>query len=273
MAGGHKPGPSDRPKKAQDKPPTLAFTSPVLEDRIDGFPQTSERLQESLRKHLAACEVRVNGASMNCAPDESGIMRYVSLPLEDTIRGAWKLTVSDMEFFLGRTDTSWFVLYAFPAESIYDRDPRFMSINFKNKDKLVLPKGKTLYLSRVTCGEVDALRALAALSAGKMAVKADTLAPGPQGHFTYEDVRAKLAKASDLHSTDLFFDMREFIQGIRFITVEEDRQGNVHYYIMSGEDETGYRLYVNPVDLSMPGHGNSTRFRYRQDVCILYRED
>jgi hypothetical protein len=144
-----------------------------------------------------------------------------------------------------------------------------MSLDLKLRDVLATETGKTMFLSRISRDDLNTLNAIAAQSAQKKAQKIDTLAPSDDGSFSHDEVVQKLRSSVVEHSTDLFFDMQEFADGIKFMTPIQDASGN-HYYIVSGAEENDYWLYINAEPPPPEGCLAVTRFRYRNDICTLY---
>jgi hypothetical protein len=224
-----------------------------------------------LRERLSRCRIILNESGVLCESGPDGISTvYRNLPAN--LRGAWMLSVGDTRFMVGRTRSTWVLLYDRSPESLYE-DPGFMAVDFRKRDVLVLDNGKSMFLSRVSREEIDALNILAARSSGKKTPQNDTIAPPGDGSVSYDDVRGKLKAATVVHSSDVFFDMGRFADSIRFITTLQDADGNAHYYLVAGEAEKDYWLYINNADAPPPkGCTSTTRFRYKDDSCILYGE-
>lgn len=259
---------------------TLAFDAVSLgiEGPSGPMPATPSRMLEALREKLSQCRVMANESGIACELNaDRTIMVYRNL--HKNMRGAWVLNMpncgsegSDLRFIVGRTRSTWVLLYDQSPESIYE-NPRFMSIDLKKRDVVVLSNGKTMYLSRVSRREIDLLNGVAAVSGRReKGVQKDTLVPAHDDVPSYSDISAKLAACEDVHSEDLVFDIREFSDGIKFITTLQDERGNAHYYIVSGESEQAYWLYVNNDPGPPEGSLFRTTFRYKGDSCVLYRE-
>lgn len=202
-------------------------------------------------------------------PDKTMVV-YRTLPAN--LRGVCMLNIGDKKFVVGRTRSTWFLLYESPPEEIYE-DARFMDIDLKRRDVLVLEKGKTMYLSRVSRQEIDMLNGIAAVSNGRKAQQKDTLALAPDSVVSYSALASKLPLATEVSSDDPFFDMEEFAREMKFVTALQDSHGNAHYYIVSGEAEQAYYLYVNSESKPPVSVLYETTFRYKNDSCVLYRED
>jgi hypothetical protein len=253
----------------KDSTSTLAFSvgKPAVEEGMGFLPKTSDKLLDALKDRLGKMFVLVNDSGIGCEEisEGSGQMRYKNLP--PNLRGAWKLTINDTTFIVGRTRSTWVLVYDKSPESLYE-DERFMSLDLKLRDVLATETGKTMFLSRISRDDLNTLNAIAAQSAQKKAQKIDTLAPSDDGSF-YDEVVQKLRSSLVEHSTDLFFDMQEFADGIKFMTPIQDASGN-HYYIVSGAEENDYWLYINAEPPPPEGCLAVTRFRYRNDICTLY---
>ncbi|MCI0503342.1 hypothetical protein L0Y65_01370 [Candidatus Micrarchaeota archaeon] len=274
------PGAQSDAKAQHDSSSTLAFDAVRL--RVEGpsgpMPATPARILEALREKIAKCRVMVNESGIASEMNPDGTMS-VYRNLHKNLKGAWVLNIQnsgkdggDLRFIVGRTRSTWVLLYDQSPESIYE-NPKFMSIDLKKRDVVVLENGKTMYLSRISRHELDALNGVAAVCCGKKpALKKDTLAPGHEDVPSYSDLAAKLRASGEVHSEDLLFDMKEFADGIRFITALQDASGNAHYYIVSGEEEHAFWLYVNADGGAPEGAIFKTTFRYMDDSCVLYRE-
>lgn len=259
---------------------TLAFGAVSLgvESIAAQMPATPARMLDIIRGKLSKCRVMVNDSGIACELNEDKTMLvYKNLP--KNLKGAWMLSIpksgingEDLKFIVGRTRSTWVLFFDQPPESLYE-SPKFMSIDLKKRDVVVLETGKTMFLARVSRQEIDLLNSIAAVANGKgpTPVK-DTLAPAPDTIPSYSDVGAKLGEAEDVFSEDLVFDMKEFAGGIKFITTLQDESGHAHYYIISGEDEHAYWLYVNSDPAPPEGSLFKTTFRYKDDSCVLYRE-
>ncbi|MEW6036625.1 MAG: hypothetical protein AB1529_08500 [Candidatus Micrarchaeota archaeon] len=273
MRGKHddqKPGKASVRAAPRESTSTLAFSTaaPAAEEGIGFLPKTSDKLLDALKDRLAKMMVLVNDSGIGCeeSPEGSGQMRYKNLP--PNLRGAWKLTIKDTTFIVGRTRSTWLLVYDKAPESLYE-DERFMGLDLKLRDVLATETGKTMFLSRISREDLNMLNAIAAQSAAKKAQPLDTLAPGDDGVFSHDEVVRKLRSAVVEHSTDLFFDMNEFADGIKFMTPIQDASGN-HYYIVSGAEEQDYWLYINAEPPAPEGCLGITRIRYKNDICTLY---
>lgn len=261
----------------------FSLQRPGIEDDISTFPKTPEKLLKKLRVLLAGCRVVVNESGVLCEMNEDGaFLVYKNLP--KNLRGAWMLTIDDVKFMVGHTRSTWVLLYDRAPESLYE-DPRFMSVDLKRRDVIVLENGKSMFLSCVTREEIDTLNAIAIQSATRKKMPAstknipaivkestDTIAPDLEGTIDYDVLRRKLKNVSEFYSTDASFHIARFAEEIKFITTLQDEEGNNHYYIIAGENEHAYWLYVN-ANASPPKHCISTTcFKYKNDSCVLYEE-
>ncbi len=252
---------------------TLAFGVEKLgvEGHTGAFPPTPARLLDIVKGKLTRCRVMVNDSGIATAMNQDGTMLlYKTLPANT--RGVCMLKIGDKNFIVGRTRSTWVLFYDLPPEEIYE-DARFMDIDLKKRDVLVLETGKTMFLSRVSRSDIDMLNGIAAIANGRKAQPNDTLAPSADGVISYASLESKLRAATNVCSEDPLFEMEEFARGIKFVTTLQDQHGNSHYYIVSGEKELAYYLYINsnpdPPERSL----FTTTFSYKNDSCILYRED
>jgi hypothetical protein len=252
---------------------TLAFGVGKLgvEGPTGAFPPTPARLLDIVKEKLSRCRVMVNDSGIATTMNKDGTM-LVYKTLQANMRGACMLNIGDKKFIVGRTRSTWVLVYDQPPEEIYE-DSRFMDIDLKRRDVLVLENGKTMFVSRISRADIDMLNGIAAIANGRKAQANDTLAPSADGSVSYACLQSKLRSAVDVCSDDPLFEMEEFAEGIKFVTTLQDQQGNAHYYIVSGEKEHAYYLYINsgaePPDRCL----FTTTFSYKKDSCILYRED
>jgi hypothetical protein len=266
-------GSSNVTSSSRETSSTLAFGATKLgvEGPSGAYPQTPARVLEILREKLSRCRVMVNDSGIACEMNIDKTM-LVYRNLSKNLRGAGLISIGDLKFMVGRTRSTWFLLYDNPPEELYE-DSRFMSVDFKNRDVLVLENGKSMFLSRVSRHDIDLMNGIAAVSSGRKAKAPDTLAPDPEGGVSYSDLSRKLKAARDVYSEDLLFSMDEFADGIKFVTTLQDENGNTHYYIVSGEEEHAFWLYIN-TDPGAPEKSLfMTTFTYNNDSCIMYQED
>jgi hypothetical protein len=259
---------------------TLAFGAVSLgvESIAAQMPATPARMLDIIRGKLSKCRVMVAESGIACELNDDKTM-LVYKNLAKNLKGAWTLGIpksgmngEDLKFIVGRTRSTWVLFFDQPPESLYE-NPKFMSIDLKKRDVVVLETGKTMYLARVSRQEIDLLNSIAAVANGKaQAPMKDTLAPATDAIPSYSDVSAKLGKAEDVLSEDLIFEMSQFAEGIKFITTLQDEAGHAHYYIISGDEEHAYWLYVNSDPAPPEGSLFKTTFRYKDDSCVLYRE-
>ena len=136
--------------KPRDTTATSIFSAgvPAIEEDLSSFPKTPERLLDALRKRLSTCRVMVNDSGILCDWNADGtFLVYKNLP--KNLRGAWMLKIGDLQFMIGRTRSTWVLLYEQLPETI-SNDRRFTgTIYLMNRDIIVLESGKTMYLSRV----------------------------------------------------------------------------------------------------------------------------
>ncbi len=261
------------PDNSRESSSTLAFGVAKLgvEGPTGSFPQTAAKVLEILKEKLSRCRVMVNDSGVATEMNPDGTM-LVYKNLSRNMRGAGLISIGERKFMVGRTRSTWFLLYDTPPEELYE-DSRFMDMDFKKRDVLVLETGKSMFLSRVSRQEIDVMNGIAALASGKRKAKADTLAPDPEGVVSYSELSQKLKAAHDVFSEDMLFDMNHFADGIKFVTTLQDANGNTHYYIVSGEEEHAYWLYIN----SNPGTPEKslfkTTFKYNNDACVMFQED
>ena len=259
----------------QEATATLAVGISSLweEGPMGSLPAASGKILDAVRTQLEGCRImnRIPGNDGSgisvCANADGTATVYATLP--KNLRGVGSVTADGTIFLIGKTRSSWFLLYGVPPASLYE-NPAFMSINLRRCDILTLGNGKTRYLSRVSRDEINALIGIASSSAR---IPAETLAPQPGMNVPIEALAAKLKKAESVQSDDLFFNMGAFAEGIRFAAVLQDASGNPYYYIISGEQERPYWLYVNTETNGPEGSMYPTRFRFNADSCIMFREE
>ncbi len=259
---------------AREHTSTLAIgVAGLLEEGPTGqFPATPGKALDTLRERLSRCRVMASESGIATGPNIDDTFTVYST-LSKRVRGAWPLKIDDARFIIGRTKSTWFLLYDRPPESFYE-DARFMNIDLKKRDVLTLDNGKTMFLSRVSRTEIDMLNTMANLRPHeKKPQHFDTLVPRQDGSLSYSAIKWRLRAATSVRSEDLVFDMRKFADGIKFITTMEDDSGGVHYYIVSGEEERSYWLYVNSSAPAPEGALYKTTFTFHNDKCVLYRED
>ncbi|MFH0885031.1 MAG: hypothetical protein V1861_04935 [Candidatus Micrarchaeota archaeon] len=257
----------------REKSSTLAFGTEELglEGPTGAFPPTPARLLDMVKGKLSGCRIMRNESGIATTMNEDGTMPvYKTLPAN--IQGACMLNLGDKKFIVGRTRSTWVLIYDSPPEEIYE-DTRFMNIDLKKRDILVLENGKTMFLSRISRQDIDMLNGIAAIAGGRKAPQSDTLAPSADGVVSYSGLQNKLRAATDICSGDPLFEMEEFVQGIKFVTTLQDQHGNSHYYIVSGKEEHDYYLYINSNSNPPERCIFTTTFTYKKDSCILYRED
>ncbi len=289
----------------------FSMTAPALDEDLSAFPKTPERLLAVLKDKLAKCRVLVNDSGILCEADEDGLMiRYKNLP--NNLQGAWMLKIGDIQFMTGRTRTTWILVYDRPPESLPE-DPRFTGkINFMNRDIIMLESGKTMFVSRISRDERNALNIIAAGEAARTAAGATagkaaeggagagpgqyppeaamapaaanaplgrpgrapglSLEPDETGTVDYEAIQSALKSVQGFHSSDPFFELGAFADSIKFITTEQDADGRDRYYIVAGEEESIYWLYVNRAAPEPQGTALTARFTHGTERCILYKE-
>jgi len=252
---------------------TLAFgvASLGVEGPTGAFPPTPARLLDAVKEKLSKCRVMRNDSGIATMMNDEGTMR-VYKTLQTNLRGAGVLDIAGRKFIVGRTRSTWVLIYDQPHEEIYE-DARFMDVDLKRCDTLVLDNGKTMFVSRISKSDIDMLNSIASLAAGRKAQQNETLVPPADGTVSYAALTSKLRAATDICSDDPLFEMDEFAAGIKFVTTLQDQHGNTHYYIVSGDKEQAYYLYINS-DSEPPGNYLfTTTFSYKKDSCMLYRED
>lgn len=239
-------------------------------DGIRFFDAKTDKL-EALKKKLRSFEVIHN---------ESGI-RFGAYA--GNIRGLGSISLGDAKFLLTRTRTTLVLISDRPPESIYDISPVICDVDFKRSCILRRQNGssaKHMWLCRLTLPEVQELFRISARLSGKDSTpppsKTESLVPKPDGGLAVNlrEFKDKLAKGSIQWSTIYGLDLDKLADEVLFATKLEDDSGNLHYYLVAGDEANGYRLYVN-ADVPRPeaGEGVAMFLFSNNERCYLMKED
>ena len=217
----------------------------------------------SLRANLSACAVRYN---------ESGVIfeNFVK-----NIRGVGPIPMKGIKMFLTRTRSSLFLISDTSPESLYEITKAFMDVDFKKKCILEKENGKLLYLFHISSEEATKVRSIAAQEQpATQKPRIDTLVPQEEAIIVdLEDFKKKLKACSDIISDSTGgFNINNFADKIRFVSTFKDDNDDPYYFVISGDNENTYRLYVNREPENQEGYLATTTFIYKTDVCILCLE-
>ncbi|MDD5172254.1 MAG: hypothetical protein PHF60_04435 [Candidatus ainarchaeum sp.] len=190
------------------------------------------------------------------------------------------------------TRSGVFLLSSYSPAALYE-DPVFMTLKSDLKLRTVIyrPDGAPLYLyplgakgkngAKDTKGseEFEKLEGYAAKQKGRQSLPppapkaeiTDTLeiANGNGASFSTEGFKKRFARCQVLDGSD--FDPKAFAESIHFMSTFRDMKGSSHYVIVAGENQDGYRLYVNADSTVMPGEGITLQYG-KGDYCLLYKE-
>jgi hypothetical protein len=301
----HKP---ERPDIRIAKPPdrvdaTLAIKIQVPDPSVDRLPvlkPASERVREKMGAKIAGwhvvgsgdggimskevppgsgkSELVAGGTGLVLQQDGAGHPRYKTLPLTLQSFGQFEIDfhalgdegrLKAVRFLVLHTRTKpvFFLVYDVPMESLYEnRHIMSSGVDLKKRDILLDESGKRLYLSRVWYYELNKLNELAALSAKKK----ESLGSGEA--FGLDELKAKLSRSASVHVVGEGFSMQAFVDGVIFNFPQVDDH-NDYRYIVSGEEQSYYRLYVNQqMAGDPPGCTPVASFRNNGDHCLLYKE-
>ena len=214
-------------------------------------------------------------------------------------------------FFIVTTRKNVWLVYSTPHETLHDHYEALMNVNLKLRTIIEeRPPGYGLDPVRQVQGSVDAeghakrggetmkKRYVSHLSSSdlrnfyatasvyrvqepaakrpeltEVAQAIDSLAPpGPEMNVNMTDTQRKIGMSSLVISSKKGFSLKEFADSIKFVATFTDEFGRPHYFIIAGEDETVYRLYINGKVAPSPGVVGFTRFKYCNDVCVMYQE-
>ncbi|MFH0737460.1 MAG: hypothetical protein V1827_02090 [Candidatus Micrarchaeota archaeon] len=272
------PSVGNRPR--DDSRTVMASVAHLLQygdDLMPDGPRTPDAQLKKIQGMMAAFQVNPDqhDSGLHCAMDEGGaFMRYTFL---ERIRRVFTIETpfkdgSKETFLAGRTRSIYFLVYKTAPETLYDKDPRFMEIDFKLKDRVTTPDGKVRYVSLVRNSKhLDRLLAIAASSAPK--TMADTVSPLAGG--TTEEVKAKLKKAALASCEDETFGAPQwpgFVDSMNFIIQTQDERGVPFHYINSGEKDLEFALFVNPPKghEAPKGFVHIASLMYNRERCELY---
>ncbi len=209
---------SPRPQFRSDtSEATVGIVLPdVQPDRINEF---STRNLEAIRERLSGFRVEVDdGVNFNFA----GFIRRM--------RGTNILNVDGMKFILLRTRNTYFAMTTVSPETMHDRIPGLMDVDFKKR--VILEKdGKKMYLSVLSQESLD-----------KLSLLAERQEQPSSRSFSFRnaiDLRGKL-----LRSESDTIDCGEFACGVKFVTIEFfDENDRPYRTIIHGKSEDAYRIY------------------------------
>lgn len=232
--------------------------------RVGSFFSQTDKLP-GLKKKLAGCKVlHIQGEALKTF-DFGTFVNHLS--------GMNKFTIADVLFIAVRTTNDSYVISKVPCESLYETAQGLMSIELKDRVTLDSGGGSGLYIYLVRAEDVKRMESLSAIVASRKPV-AHTLEPDMSSISVNErEFRERLGECQYLKGTREGFDVAEFADSVKFSCKYEDTNGNPYYFIMAGEKEDAYRMYVNRRDHDMEYFSQMHIFRYGNEVCRLYKED
>jgi hypothetical protein len=210
-------------------------------------------------------------------------------------------------FFVVTTRRNVWLVYSTPHETLHDHYETLMNVNLKRRTILAekLQEGqpgqvaenaregqpgkalKRRYISHLTSSDLRNFYATASFykaqeppkakpvaiaDSGTSAPFKDTISPDLDMNVDIQDMQRKLRTSALIISSRKGFSLQEFSETVKFVATFSDEFGRMHYFIIAGENETVYRLYVNANAAPSPGVVGFTRFRYCNDACIMYEE-
>lgn len=219
-------------------------------------PFSSEKLP-NLQRRLGSCVVIQNDAGI----------RYSNFV--KNLKGMTPVSVAGTTMVALRTRSSLFVLTNVAPESLYDKAPGLMDVDFKRKCTVSREDGKCMYLCMITSVELDQIMRVAAQE--KATVHDErTMSPEVNEVVNFDEFQKKLAACEVVISPDPEFDARKLAAELKFVSLFRDDEDNQYYLLMAGEDELPYRMYVNQEQLTSL---DAVVLTYNQDTCILVREE
>ena len=251
------------------------------EPAIEGLslPASSNKIMERIREMLDPDTWKA------CEPNESGV---IFDNFAKNIRGCAAVTLQSRRspeqkdtFFVVCTRKNIWLIYSTPHETLHDHYETLMNVNLKLRTILERKedKSKKKYVSHLSAQDLRNFYATASFyraqgpAAQKPAPAVDTLAPESQeASVSIEEIQRKIKTSALIISSQKGFSLQEFSDTIKFASTFLDEMGRTHYFIIAGEEESVYRLYINGNVAPSAGAVGFVRFRYCNDSCIMYKE-
>ncbi len=239
---------------------TLAFKK--VEVLLDSFlTDGSESTLTALKRGLADCIFLRNDAGII-------LENFVK-----NLRGAKTLTIGDVKPILGRTRSSLFIFTEKPPES-FSEIKGLVGVDFTNNSLAETKKTqKRFFIILITLTDLEKIRAVAARE--KSVIEKPTLEPVEGEMVNIDEFRGKLRECNVISSTVEDFDMRRFADEVKFVETFQDEK-NRYYFIIAGDAENRYRLYVNVpgmITTKMQSYPRHAAFKYKSDLGMLCWED
>lgn len=227
----------------------------------------SKRTLGEIRSLLSSCVIStdmdgkpVNGAKVN-------FENFIK-----NLQGCKEFSIGSAVLTCVRTRGSLFIITNTIPDTLYELSPAIMHAELKRKTILMDKTGKAHYLCRINSRDLAILQKVASTYKPMEEKKPTTLEPDTSNPSVDLDQFVKQLKVCGLVEKTEEFSTPEFARSIKFVTTYNDDNDNTYYFIVAGENDDSYRLYVNCDPNGHLEHDAMFVLSYRRDRCKLYRE-